>query len=315
MARKKKVRIDRIIILVLTFILIIGVLVLGVYKLFDYFSTREKSPSSNKPVNIVTTEGIKLSCDDYVIYYDETDELKFNFIVAEIKFEANEPVSFDFKNLQTSEKTFLNDIDKYLKKLELASYDVSKLDVNTSSSVSSTDNIVSAKLLIPFTTNASNLSLYNTVDATKIDFDLSKNRKPVTVIKLENTNTQVEVGTTKVSITDAYVSNFMLHNDEPCELGSTTQVYSFEITVLEAQDNVRIVDAIFIEDGSDDEIHCMASEYRSIDMDNIFGANLTQGKIGGLFFEINSIDQSVHNGKLLIKFSNSEKYFELYKED
>lgn len=315
MARKNKVRADRIIILILTFILILGVLGLGAYKLFEMFSKKDEQSKPSTPVNIETTEGVKVTCNDYDIYYDETDELKFNFIIAELKFEANEPVSFDFKNLKTSEKIYLNDINKYIKKLELASYDVSKLGVNTSSSIASDDHSVTTKLLIPFNTNASNLSLYNAVDASKIDFDLTKERIPVTVIKLSNTETQVEVGTTKVSITNAYISTFMVHNDEPYELGSTTQMYSFEITVLEAQDNVQISDAIFIENGSDEEIHCKASEYHSIDMKNILGVNLTQGTVGGLFFEVNSTDQTVHNGKLLIKFTNSDKYFELFKED
>lgn len=315
MARKKKVRADRVIILVLAFILIIGVAFLGVSKLIGLFSDKDDTSVPTKPINIETVSNIKVTCDNYNIYYDETKELGFDFIIAELKFEANEPVSFDFKNLQTSEKIYLNDVNDYKKKLELASYDIGKVGVDSISAIVSDNNTMTAKVFIPFTTTADNLSLYNSVDASKIDFDLTKERIPVTVIKLDNTDTQVEVGTTKVSITNAYVSSFMLHNDEPYDLGSTTQMYSFEITVLEAQDNVKITDAIFIENGSDEEIHCKASEYHSIDMNNIFGVNLTKGTVGGLFFEVNSTDENVHDGKLLIKFSNSDKYFELFKEN
>ena len=65
-----------------------------------------------------TTDGVNVSLVDYAVYTDDTSELGFNFIIAKLGFNANNPVSFEFKNLQTSEKIILNNISSYIKKME-----------------------------------------------------------------------------------------------------------------------------------------------------------------------------------------------------
>lgn len=307
--RKGKARIDRIIILILTGILVFGLLGFGIYKLFGLFFN-DKPNNEDKPIVVETTDGVKVSINDYVIYRDQKDEIGFNFIIAELNFEANNQVSFELKNLQTSEKINLNDITKYINKMELAGYNTSKLEITTQG-ITSSENKTTAKIFIPFNTDADNLSVYNAIDASKIEFDLTKNNYLVTSLKLEDTNTQIEVGTTKVSITNAYISDFMLHNDVQYELGSTQKVYSFEITVSKADDHSKITDAIYIVDGTDEEIRCLGREYKSIDMNNIIDTDLSLGTKGGLFFVVYSTDNTVNEGTLLIKFSNEDKWIEI----
>lgn len=312
MARNSKVRADRIIILVLVALLVLGGLGFGIYSLFGllFDDSKNKENETKVPTVVVTTEGINVSLDDYTIYTDDTGDLGFSFIIAELSFSAEEPVSFEFKNLQTSEKIFLNDVSKYTNKMELAGYSLNKLDINTSG-ISSNENTAKAKLFIPFNTDASSLAVYNATNASKLEFDLTKDHIPATTLKLKNENTEIEVGSTKVSVTNAYISDFMLHNDQRYEIGSSTRIYTFEITVSEAQENVTITDATFIEKGTSEEIKCKSAEYRAIDMDNILGTNLTVGTKGGLFFEVYSNDSTVHDGTLLIKFSNSDKLVEI----
>lgn len=310
MAKKKKIRIDRLIIVILSTLLALGVLFFGVYYLIDTLSSRSKDDKhTNDPV-VVTTDGVKVTLNDYTIYSDDTGDIGFDFIIAELNFEANEPVSFEFKNLQTSEKVALNDISSSINKLELAGYDISKLNISVDG-VKSNENKASAKVLIPYNTDSYSLSIYNSIDASKIEFDLTKKAIPATTLKLSNNNTEIEVGSTKVSVTNAYISDFMLHNGEKFEISSSDRVYSFEITVLEAQDNVSIVDATFIEKGTDEEVKCMKQEYKAIDMDNILGKNLTVGTKAGLFFKVYSNEDVVNDGTLLIKFSNSDKLVEI----
>lgn len=310
--KKRKVRVDRIIILILTLILVLGILGFGVYKLFGLFFNDDKK-ENNTPTVVVTTDGVNVSLIDYRVYKDDTNDLGFNFIIAELGFKANEPISFEFKNLQTSEKIYLDDVSKYINKLDMEGYNVSKLELSNSG-VSSSDNQTTAKVLIPFNTDADNLSVYNALNASKLEFDLTKNNYLVTSLKLSDSNTEIEVGTTKVSITNAYISDFMLHNNEPIELGSYTKIYSFEITVFEAEEGSKITDALFILKGSDDEIKCWGHEYQSIDMENLIDKELKAGTKGGLFFEVNSDENVVAEGTLLIKFSNEDKWIEVTNE-
>ena len=310
--KKRKVRVDRIIILILTLILVLGILGFGVYKLFGLFFNDYKK-ENNTPTVVVTTDGVDVSLIDYRVYKDDTNDLGFNFIIAELGFKANEPISFEFKNLQTSEKIYLDDVSKYINKLDMEGYNVTKLELSNSG-VSSSDNQTTAKVLIPFNTDADNLSVYNALNASKLEFDLTKNNYLVTSLKLSDSNTEIEVGTTKVSITNAYISDFMLHNSEPIELGSYTKIYSFEITVFEAEEGSKITDALFILKGSEDEIKCWGHEYQSIDMENLIDKELKAGTKGGLFFEVNSNENVVAEGTLLIKFSNEDKWIEVTNE-
>lgn len=309
MARKKRVRIDRIIILVLIAILVLGVLGFGVYKLFGLLFKEEGTHNIKQPTVTETTNDIKVTLKDYVVYQDDTGYLGFNFIIANLSFEAEEPVSFELKNLQTSEKISLDDTKKYLNKLELAGYSLDKMEINTSG-IKSTENKCDAKVFIPYNTDSSNLSVYNSINASRLEFDLSKNNVAATILKLNDQDTEIEVGSTKVTVTNAFISSFMLHNNDKYELGTSQKVYSFEIMVSDSNENAKIVDAIFIEDGTSEEIHCLSSEYKAIDMDNIIGLDLTSGTNGGLFFVVVSNDNEVHNGTLLIKFSNEDKWIE-----
>lgn len=309
MARKRKVRIDRIIIFVLVTLIILGAVGFGTFKLIGYFFNKE-----NKTVNtneeVVTNNDIKISLEDYKVYIDESDALGFNFIIAKVKFSSNEPVKFDLINLQTSEKIYLNDINKHLNKLELEGYSINKLDIN-SNNINSQNNTVEVNLFIPYSTDSDKLSVYNSVDSSKLEFDLNTNNNLLTSLKLNSNDSQIQVGTTKVSISNVYISDFMLHNDEECDFGSTVRIYSFEISVLENQDNAQITDAIYLIDGSDYENKALSSDYSSIDMKNIIGEKLSQNTKGGLFFEIQTTDNDIKDGTLLIKFSNENDWIEI----
>lgn len=307
---KKKYRVDRIIILILSFILICGVFGFGLYKLFGFIFNDDKTSEIKVPEVKETTEDINISLLDYNVYIDDTDELGFSFIIANIKLDASSPVSFELSKLQTSEKINLGDISEYTKKMELNGYSLSTLDIATSGIVS-TENSIEAKIFIPFETDSSSLSVYNSLNASKLEFDLNKNRLMATNFKLKDNNTQIEVGSNCVNITNAYISDFMLHNDQQYEIGSSTRMYTFEITVVEALEDAKISEATFIEKGTSDSIPCKSQEYRAIDMENIVNKDLTPGTKGGLFFEVYSDDNFVHEGTLLIKFTNSDKLIEI----
>ena len=307
---KNKIRADRVIILILVAILVGGALGFGVYKIIELFSNDKQIET--KPVE--TIDGTRLSLNDYTIYYDDTNDLGFNFIIANITFSNDKNISYDLSNLQTSEKIFLNNISKYINKLDSSGYDISRFNLQTRGIVCDS-NIISVNIFVPFSTNGTKLSIYNSIDTSNcINFDLNKDAVAVTTLKLNDNNDEIVIGNTTVFISKAYISTFMLHNDEPYELGSTTKVYSFEITAKDVKDNVTISDAIFLPMNSSDEIRCLSSDYKSIDMDNIIDKKLELGTKGGLFFDVHTNNDTVEDGVLLIKFSNSNDWIKISTE-
>lgn len=311
MNKKRRVRIDRLIILILVALLILLLSIFGIYKLVGLFINDKNNKKDNIVTNVVSDDSVKVSINDYTIYYDDKNDLGFSFIIASIRFDCDKPFNFALSSLQTSEKVYLNDVSKYINKLEMAGYDLAKLNL-VSNVVMSDKNSIDCNIFIPYSTDASNLSVYNiTNNLNSIMFDLSKDKVLATILKLDNQNEEIVVGNTSVYVSKAYISNFMLHNDEPYEISSTSRMYSFEIGVKDAKDSVKITDAIFIKNGGDEQINCKAKDYKANDMNNILDTELVNGVKGGLFFEVYSNEDSVEDGILLIKFSNQSEWVEI----
>ncbi|MBQ6493938.1 MAG: hypothetical protein IJI92_08775 [Erysipelotrichaceae bacterium] len=312
MAKKRKVRADRIIILVLLGILITGIAGFGIYKTVDYFMSKEDKnndkPGTNvDPDPIKTNENIKVELVDYEVYTGDSENIGFNFIVAELSFKGNEPISFDLGNLQTSEKIYLNNVSKYINLLEEKSYKVSKLGiVNT---VVSKQNEYICKVFIPYTTDNYSLRLLNSLDASMIEFDLQQNIKDVSTLKFD-TQQQIEIGNTNVTVSSSYVSTMMIHNGET--YSSAIPVYTFKINVSKVEGNVMITDANFVRNSNGEVIPCMSEEYESVQDVNCLGKKLVQGENGALFFEALTREENPDlSGSLMLMFSNSNDWVKI----
>lgn len=307
MAKRKRVRVDRIIVVILLAILFAGLLSYGAYTLYGLLPkknpTKPNVPEITNPDPIDTTKGIKVTLNDYDVYIDDTDKLGFNFVVASLTFSSEEPVSFDLSNFQTSQKYYLNDVSKYLQKMEDLGYSTSKLECV--SYVSSTENEYTCKVFIPYTTNDSNLRLLNATDASMIAFDLDHNIKYLSSLKIDDiaTDKTIEVNNTSITIADSYISTMMMHNGSEYTVGSNMAVYTFEIYVSEIEGNVLINEAYFVPDGTNEKSECLSSDFSSIKADNALGKKLTVGNNGALFFEMPTSIGST-SGTLWIGLSN-----------
>lgn len=308
MSKKRKVRADRIIIIVLASILVVGLLGFGISKLLGLiFSNPSNNNTTDKPIvnpePIETSDGVKVtlaSPDSYTVYISNNPEIDFNFIIAELKFVGNEAISFDLGNLRTSEKIYLNDVSKYLNKLNENGYKAEKL--NVVSSVVSSEKEYTCKIFVPFKTNSYSLRILNSADATMIEFDLDKNKQDISSIKFD-TDQQIVVGDTNVTVLSSYVERNMLHNGEPYpELG----IYVFKIQVSNVEDNIMITEAKFVRDDSDEIIDALPADYESEKVANCIGKKLAEGDNGALFFRV--LDGSAepnYSGSLMLKFSNN----------
>lgn len=309
---KKKIRVDRLIILILSALLVLGVLALGIYELVDLLTDKKDNPivKEDIPVNVETVDNVDVSVVDYTVYKDDTDSLGFNFVVAKLKFEAEQPVCFDLGDLQTSEKIYLNDVTKYIQILEENAYRTSELEI--SKYISSDQNSVEANVFVPYKTSAGNIQVYNSKNpATNINFDLNHNVKYVTSLKF-NSESDIVIDNTTVKVSSSFVSTIMQHNGEEYQIPSSVKVFTFKIYVDAVEGDVCIEDAYFIKDGEDEKIECLSSDYESAKVDNIIGKNLKVGENGALFFETYSRDtEPNYDGVLMLKFSNSNEWIKV----
>ena len=311
MSKKRKVRIDRIIILALVGILVTVLLGFGVYKLIDYVIETHSEAKKPDPIDnqgpVETNDDVKISLVDYEVYLSEEDKYDFNFIIAELNFKGKDPVSFDLGNLQTSEKIYLNNVSKYVNALEEKGYKVSSLGIV--GNVVSDKNDYTCKVFIPYTTDSSSLRILNSKDASMIQFDLEKNQKDISTLKF-NTEQQIEVGNTNVTVSSSYISTMMVHNGE--RYTSNIPVYTFKIRVNKVEGNVMITDAKFVRNSNDEIISCMPEDYESVQDKNCLGKKLVEGENGALFFEALSIEDNPDlSGSLMLMFSNSNDWVKI----
>ena len=311
MSKKRKVRIDRIIILALLGILVTVLLGFGIYKLIDYMLDRNNDPNKPDPIDnqgpVETNDDVKISLVDYEVYLSEEDKFDFNFIIAELNFKGKDPVSFDLGNLQTSEKIYLNNVAKYVNSLEEKGYKVSNLGIV--GNVVSDKNDYTCKVFIPYTTDSSSLRILNSKDASMIQFDLNKNNKDISTLKF-NTEQQIEVGNTNVTVSSSYISTMMVHNGE--RYTSNIPVYTFKIRVNKVEGNVMITDAKFVRNSNDEIITCMPEDYESVQDKNCLGKKLVEGENGALFFEALTIEDNPDlSGSLMLMFSNSNEWVKI----
>ena len=313
MAERRKLRIDRLIIFLLACLILLGLLTFGMYQLFKLLFDRDSGNKPTEPINdpvpVSTNEDIRINLNDYEVYLDDTDKLGFNFILADMTFKSDQAISFDLKNLQTSEKIHLNDVAKYLNALNEKGYSVEQLQYVTS--VVSDQKEYRCKIFIPYTTDSDSLRLLNSLDASLIPFDLTRNTKDITALKFD-TEQKIEVGDASVKVSSSSISTMMLHNGEDYQVPSTMNVYTFRIYVEESASQLKIIDANFVRESNGDVIPCMDESYESAKIGNCLKKELVAGDNGALFFETDVIgDNPDFSGFLMLKFSNSDEWVKI----
>ena len=312
MSNRRKLRLDRLIIFVLGCLVVLVALTFGMYKAFTWLfdhDSNEPNTTIKDPEPVKTNEDIRINLNDYEVYTDDTQNLGFGFIIADLTFKSDKAISFDLNHLQTSEKIHLNDVSKYLNALQEKGYRIEKLNyVNT---VVSDQKKYTCNVFIPYTTDSYSLRLLNSLDASMIEFDLKHNVKDITSLKFE-TAQQIEVGDASVTVSSCSISTMMLHNGEDYQVPSTMNVYTFRIHVDESASELMIIDARFVRESNDEVIECLDETYESEKVRNCLKKELVAGDNGALFFETAIIGSSPdYSGFLMLKFSNSDEWVKI----
>lgn len=309
MARKKKKRfgIFRILLIVLLVSIVIFVIVLVLKNGINLEKKEEENNIENNISENINNE-VKISCNKYDVYFDDDDKLGFNFIIAELNFSSNNgSLFYDLSNITTSEKIKLDSADYYLSKIKSFNYDVSGFNL-LDSQFSSDGGNVRGNVFIPFLENYNEVCIYN---GEVIKFDLSKNKHNINELLYDIQTEDIKTDKYDIIVSNSYLENTFITSDTgeefPCPLALVFELYVKELS----NNNIYIESAKFIPDGalSGFSLDMIDDHVDSYKIKNVINKKLKSGDKYGLFFQVS--EQTNTKGKIMIKFSDSEKWIEL----
>ena len=301
---KRRIRIDRLLMVIVG---VISIFLLAFFGLKALFKTED---------NIIPTEKddvIKVDLLDYKVY--ESSLTDFNFVVIDMRFKANKNLDYDLRDLVTNEGNNLADTNTYINELEQHSIYLSKL--NIAFDVPKNQKEATISLFIPYSKNLKELIL--TDNNTKKNFKIDLDKKHADINDLiYKTGDEIITNDYAFQISDAYVLDKMLKDDEPYNFPSTIKIYTFELNITKANKELVIEDATFIPNDNSYTFSALDGTYSSFrkDTNSLIGKKLKEGDKGVLFFEIYSPnDENItYDGKIIIKLANEDKPIEVKTE-
>ena len=296
MAKRRKIRPDRILILALLLVLIVLLVIIGVKTLFSKDTNYDET---NNEVISSDDKGFELG--NYEVYTKD-DNLGFGFVVADIKFTSENEINFDLANLITDEGIKLSEIYNYENKLKTSNYDFDAL--NTFSGIVNGDKEVSVKVFIPFVNKTDSLNIIDNSSNYSILINLTKNTKSIETIKKENKEDEIVSKDYTFTCQKPYIEDMMKHNGEPYD-SSMLSIYVFRLTCESIDNGVKVNSATF-SDKDGNVFNAYDETYSSSKIDNIIGKTLKVGDTYGLFFELysNEEDRVAYEGTINLKFSD-----------
>lgn len=296
MARRRKIRPDRILILVLLLVLIVLLVIIGVKTLF---SGKTKKEETNNEV--ITNNEIPFELVDYEVYTKD-DNLGFGFVTADIKFVSDKEINFDLANLITDEGIKLSETYNYENKLKTSNYDFDSL--KTFSGIVNGDKEAVVKVFIPFVNKTDSLNIIDNSSNYSLLINLTKNTKTIETIKKEAKEDEIVSKDYTFTCQKPYIEDMMKHNGEPYD-SSMLSIYVFRLTCDSIENGVKVVSASF-KDKNGEVTDAYDSSYSSSKIDNIIGKSLKAGDTYGLFFELysNEEEKIAYEGSINLKFSD-----------
>lgn len=292
---------------------LITMIVLGIF-LWNLISN---TPNEEEPP-IVTKQEHNFTLVDYVYY--KSDDLDFNFIIADIKVTANVAIKLPLSTLSTSEGISLALTDNYLSELANNNYKPSKKGLSfsfNSDSKELTTTIfipVQSKVLSELRVNSS-VAPYSEM---KINLNDSTKYGDITELKLEDTtiiNNPNEDLTFSLEFSDYFEpSNFYTIGSDgksmSVDISTNSKVFGIKYTVINNSDfSYKISNAEIILDTT--RFPLMNPEFLLMSTTNLASISLLDSQSGVLFFLVPSdIDVYTYpKEKVQIKlyFSNNQE--------
>lgn len=292
---------------------LITMIVLGIF-LWNIISN---TPNEEEPP-IVTKQEYNFVLDDYIYY--KSDDLDFNFIIADIKVTSNVAIKLPLSTLSTSEGISLASTDNYLSELANNNYKPSKKGL--SFSFNSDSKELSVTIFIPVQSKVlselrvnSNVAPYSEI---KINLNDSTKLGDITELKLEDT-TIINNPNDDLSFTLEFSDYFEPSNfytigtdgkSMSVDIGTSSKVFGIKYTVTNDTDfSYKISDAQILLDTN--SFPLMNPEYLLMSTTNLASISLLESQSGVLFFLVPS-DLDVYTFpkdkvKVKLTFSNNQE--------
>lgn len=292
---------------------LITMIVLGIF-LWNIISN---TPNEEEPP-IVTKQEYNFVLDDYIYY--KSDDLDFNFIIADIKVTSNVAIKLPLSTLSTSEGISLASTDNYLSELANNNYKPSKKGL--SFSFNSDSKELSVTIFIPVQSKVlselrvnSNVAPYSEI---KINLNDSTKLGDINELKLEDT-TIINNPNDDLSFTLEFSDYFEPSNfytigtdgkSMSVDISTSSKVFGIKYTVTNDTDfSYKISDAQILLDTN--SFPLMNPEYLLMSTTNLASISLLESQSGVLFFLVPS-DLDVYTFlkdkvKVKLTFSNNQE--------
>ena len=301
MNKKRKIRYDRLILLVLIALVLIAIIVMGIIKITQSIDSNDKNTITPTD-EIIESDDISIELVSYKTYLDIDNTLGFNFVVAELKFSSNEAISYDLNNLITNQSIKLNDILIYKKTIEVNDFIYTSL--NTTVDIVSDQNEYTCKVFIPYT-GSDNITLTDTISGKSFMIDTSKNQDNIDSIQNKNTSNEINTSDYNLTVSSSYISDMMTRNGESYN-SSMLCIYTFNIKVVSITDGIKITSASYTKNSDGENYGALDDTFNSVKINNILNKTLSVGDEYALFFQVYSNPDEVQDftGKLTLNFSD-----------
>lgn len=292
---------------------LITMIVLGIF-LWNIISN---NPNEEEPP-IVTKQEYNFVLEDYIYY--KSDDLDFNFIIADIKLTSNVAIKLPLSTLSTSEGISLASTDNYLSELANNNYKPSKKGL--SFSFNSDSKELSVTIFIPVQSKVlselrvnSNVAPYSEI---KINLNDSSKLGDITELKLEDT-TVINNPNDDLSFTLEFSDYFEPSNfytigtdgkSMSVDISTSSKVFGIKYTVTNDTDfSYKISDAQILLDTN--SFPLMNPEFLLMSTTNLASISLLDSQSGVLFFLVPS-DLDVYTYpkdkvKVKLTFSNNQE--------
>lgn len=301
MNKKRKIRYDRLILLVLIALVLIAIIVMGIIKITQSIDSNDKNTITPTD-EIIESDDISIELVSYKTYLDIDNTLGFNFVVAELKFSSNEAISYDLNNLITNQSIKLNDILNYKKTIEVKDFNFTSL--NTTVDIVSDQNEYTCKVFIPYT-GSDNITLTDTISGKSFMIDTSKNQDNIDSIQNKNTSNEINTSDYNLTVSSSYISDMMTRNGESYN-SSMLCIYTFNIKVVSITDGIKVTSASYTKNSDGENYGALDDTFNSVKINNILNKTLSVGDEYALFFQVYSNPDEVQDftGKLTLNFSD-----------
>jgi len=309
---KRKLRYDRIALVVLLGVGLIIALYLGIKALLPDKPNPGGDPSPTATVTSSTLpEDFKMTLMDYQVY--QNPDLDFDFAIARVRFEDEKALEFDLSRFETDQGVKLSEVESYVKQLEDKSVYLGKSNVVYE--IVSKERTGMFSLLIPFKKNSTSIKVTDTVSKQEFTLDLTTNIHDTTDLKYQ-TGGDVKGDNFDIYISDAYITDILSSGGEEYTYPSTIKVYTFKLNVNSIDSgNVSIVSAVFAPNGSEERFEALDGSYSSIKAGetSLIGKPLSPGSSGVLFFEIYNPEEAgiTYEGKIYLQLSDRAEQIEI----